>query len=222
MVAARMNTHVRIAIVEDSPEFRDTLVQVLQARAGWQVVAQCSCAMQARHLVPHGRPDLILLDLLLPDTSGIELISELKSRCPAAAIVMLTVVDSPESIVHALEAGACGYILKGGSGTELLAAVEDVLGGGAAMSPAVARRLVDWFQARPAGQKSNGFGLTEREWEVLRLAARGKQHGEISELLGIAVNTIKNHFRNIYEKLGVSSLTDALVKLNNGRGLLDR
>jgi DNA-binding NarL/FixJ family response regulator len=217
-----MKHPVRIAIVEDSPEFRESLVQVLDTRPGWQVIAQCSGAVQALRLGAESTPDLVLLDLLLPGASGIELIPALKSRWPRAAIVMLSVVDDPGSIVRALEAGACGYILKGGSATELIAAVEDVMDGGAAMSPAVARRLVDWFQARPVGHKSKGFGLTDREWEVLRLAARGKQHGEISDSLGIAVNTVKNHFRNMYEKLGVSSLTDALVKLNDGRGLLDR
>jgi len=81
--------------------------------------------------------------------------------------------------------------------------------------------LVDWFNQRQMTPSANEFGLSERQWEVLRLAARGKQHGEISLALGIAVNTVKNHFRNIYEKLGVTSLTDALVKMRGGRGLLD-
>jgi DNA-binding NarL/FixJ family response regulator len=136
-------------------------------------------------------------------------------------IVALTVVDSPGQIVAALESGACGYILKGGSTAELLANVEDVLAGGATMSPAVARRLVEWFQKKQAAGGRGEFGLTEREWELLRLAARGRQQGEIALTLKIAVNTVKNHFRNIYEKLGVNSLTEALVKLNRGRGLLD-
>ena len=163
----------------------------------------------------------MLLDLLLPGFTGIDIIPRLKTAMPKLPVVMLTVVDDPAQIVRALESGACGYILKGGSPRELLASVEEVLEGGATMSPAVARRLVDWFNRRQTAPSAKEHGLSERQWEILRLAARGKQHGEISMTLGIAVNTVKNHFRNIYEKLGVTSLTDALVKMRGGRGLLD-
>lgn len=216
-----MNQNIRLAVVEDRAEFRGLLVRALNARPGWRVVAECSSSAQALAELPAARPDLVLLDVLLPGVSGVEVIPQLKARLPGVPIIMLTVVDSPEQIVRALEAGACGYILKGGSNDELIASVEDALAGGATMSPAVARRLVEWFQQRQTAPKRDGFGLTEREWEVLRLAARGRQHGEISMALGIAVNTVKNHFRHIYEKLGVGSLTEALIKLNAGRGLLD-
>ena len=216
-----MNTNVSLAVVEDGAEFRSLLVNALNAHPGWRVVAECADTAQALKEIPTARPDLVLLDLLLPGTTGIDVIPQLRAKSGQVPVVMLTVVDSPDQIVRALEAGACGYILKGGSTGELLASVEDVLAGGATMSPAVARRLADWFQQRQTVRKPGEFGLTEREWEVLRLAARGRQHGEISTVLGIAVNTVKNHFRNIYEKLGVGSLTDALVKLNQGRGLLD-
>jgi DNA-binding NarL/FixJ family response regulator len=216
-----MNANARLAIVEDRAEFRRILVEALNAYARWRVVAECCSAAQALADIPAVQPDLVLLDVLLPGASGVEIIPQLKAKLPKVPIVMLTVVDSPDQIVRALEAGACGYILKGGAPAELVASVEDALAGGATMSPAVARRLVEWFQHRQSALKPDGFGLTEREWEVLRLAARGKQHGEISTTLGIAVNTVKNHFRHIYEKLGVGSLTEALIKLNAGRGLLD-
>lgn len=193
----------------------------MNARAGWQVVAECADAAQALRDIPGAHVDIVLLDLLLPGTSGIAAIPQLKKALPKVPIIMLTVVDSPEEIVSALEAGASGYILKGGAPSELVASVEDVLAGGAIMSPAVARRVVEYFQRRQTTGAPAEFGLTAREWEVLRLAARGRQHGEISMSLGIAVNTVKNHFRNIYEKLGVSSLTDAIVKLRGGRDLLD-
>lgn len=215
------NQEVRIAVVEDRAEFRRALVSALSARAGWRVVAECADAAQALRDIPGAQADIVLLDLLLPGTSGIAAIPPLKKALPKVPIIMLTVVDSPEEIVRALEAGASGYILKGGSPSELVASVEDALAGGAIMSPAVARRVVEYFQRRQTSGAPTKFGLTTREWEVLRLAARGRQHGEISMALGIAVNTVKNHFRNIYEKLGVSSLTDAMVKLRGGRDLLD-
>lgn len=216
-----MSEVTRIAVVEDQVGFRRALVGALNAHPGWRVVAECADAAQAVREIPDARPDLVLLDLLLPGCSGIDVIPRLRSALAGTPIVMLTVVDSPEDIVRALEAGAGGYILKGGSSAELVASVEEILAGGATMSPAVARRLVEWFQRRRKPGRTDEFGLTAREWEVLRLAARGKQHAEISMVLDIAVNTVKNHFRNIYDKLGVGSLTDALIKLRGGRGLLD-
>lgn len=216
-----MNLNIRIAVVEDSAEYRRPLVAAIESRPGWQVVAQCSDAPSAAKEVPSSHPNLVLLDLLLPGGSAVDLLPQLCAKLPRIPIIMLTVVDAPDEIVRALKAGASGYIIKGGTSDELIAHIEDAVTGGATMSPAVARRIVEWFQHPPSSPMSNEHGLTSREWEALRLAARGKQHGEIALALGIAVNTVKNHFRNIYEKLGVNSLTEAFVKLNDGRGLLD-
>ena len=217
-----MKTKVRIAVVEGCAEFRGVLVHLLKSRPGWCLVSECASATQALQEIPSSKPDLVVMDFLLPGTSGMDLIRGLKRALPRVTIVMLTVVDSPSEIVGALEAGACGYLLKGGSARDLLFSLEEALTGGATMSPAVARRLISWFQQRQNVPKPEGFRLTDREWAVLRLASRGKQQGEISMILAIAVNTVKNHFRNIYEKLDVHSLADALIKLNQGRDLLDR
>lgn len=218
-----MKTAARIALVEDNVSYRRRLADILGARPGWRVVATCGDVHQASQEIPANRPDLVLLDLRLPGGSAIGLLRQLRARLPGIPLIMLTVVDDPEQIVSALESGASGYILKGGSVEELISDVEDALAGGATMSPAVARRLVEWFQrGRPLTDGALDLhGLTDREWEILRLAARGKQQGEIAMSLDIAVNTVKNHFRNIYAKLEVRSLTEALVKLNEGRGLLD-
>jgi two-component system NarL family response regulator len=217
-----MKPDTRLAVVEDHAEFRRALVHALNTHPRWRVVSECADAPQALREIPRTRPHLVLLDLLLAGADGIDLIPLLRGKLSKTPIVMLTVVDNPDHIIRACEAGASGYILKGGLTSELLAGVEDALEGGATMSPVVARRLVDWFQRQPAGAAPRRHRcLTEREWEILRLAARGRQSGEISMTLGIALNTVKNHFRNIYEKLEVHSLTEALVKLNAGRGLLD-
>lgn len=218
-----MNATHRLAIVEDNAAYRRSLLEAFKSCPSWQVVAACADAEQALREIPAGGPHLVLLDLRLPGGSAIDLLPRLRAKLPGIPLLMLTVVDDPEQIVRALEAGASGYILKGGTAAELIASIGDALAGGATMSPAVARRLVGWFQQRQAAARRDmeAHSLTEREWEILRLAARGRQHGEIALALGIAVNTVKNHFRNIYEKLGVRSLTEALVKLNDGRGLLD-
>src|SRR5262245_32058227 len=118
-----MNANARLAIVEDRAEFRSVLVEALNARDGWQVVAECSSTAQALAELPGVQPDLVLLDVLLPDATGLDIVPRLKALLPRVPLVMLTVVDSPDQIVRALEAGACGYILKGGSPDELVSSV---------------------------------------------------------------------------------------------------
>lgn len=210
-----------IAIVEDSAEYRRFLIDSIHSRRGWRVVASCATMAEALQGIPTVKPEVVLLDIRLPGGSGISIIPDLKASLPSTAIIMLTVVEDAEKIVEALKAGACGYILKGEVASSLTAGIESVLADGAAISPSVARRIVDWFQSRPESASREEFRLTPREWQVLRLAARGRQQGEIALALGIEVNTVKNHFRHIYEKLHVSSLVDALIKVKRGRGLLD-
>ncbi len=134
---------------------------------------------------------------------------------------MLTIEDRADQIVQSLEAGANGYILKGESSNELLASVRDFLAGRASMSPAIAQRLIAWFNQHQTKAPTEEYGLTERQWEILKMASKGRQQGEIALALRISIYTVKNHFHNIYEKLNVSSLREALIKLKQGRGLLD-
>lgn len=210
----------RIAIVEDQVPYLEQLAECLQTRKGWRVVARCTHASQALRDIPGCRPDLILLDLALPDGAGAELIPRLRERLPRIPIVILTVEDRAAAIVQAIQAGAAGYLLKRDA-AGLVAGVEDALEGRASvMSPSVARRL--WDLARSTSVTPlTGHSLTRRESEILRLAARGKQQAEIGEALGIALNTVKNHTRNIYEKLGVNTLIEAVIRVKGGKGLLD-
>lgn len=217
-----MDSVVKLAVVEDSPSYRASLVNALSARSDWQVVAECPDAASAMSLIPQAGPDLILLDIRLPGASGIDLIPSLKSRLPNTPVVMLTVEDRPDVVVQALESGACGYILKGSSTKELQERVQEVLEGGATMSPAVARRIIHWFQERRSHPRPEDFGLSLRQWEVLQLAARGKQRGEIALALDIELNTVKAHLRNIFEKLDAHSINEALLRVRQGTSLLDK
>ncbi len=219
--SSRESPGVRIAVVEDHAGFRRRLVERIRGQAGWCVVAECSSARQVLEGVPKASPDLILLDVRLGESSGVELVAPLKEALPNAPILMLTVVEDSETIVAAIRAGASGYVLKRDEDT-LVRSIQDVLAGRApVMSPPIAQRL--WSLAKedepkPARAK---FRLSPREWEVLVLAARGKQHGEIARELGIAIDTVKNHFRRIYEKTGGRSPIEVLVRFQEGRGLLD-
>lgn len=213
---------VRVAVVEDAAGYRASLVAALDAQPGWKVVAECARAAEALGRIPAADPDVILLDIRLPDKTGTSILPLLKAQAPRALIVMLTVEDRPEQIVEALENGACGYILKGGSMSDLRERVREVLEGGATMSPAVARHVAQWFQKRRATAAPQAdFGLSERQWEILQMAARGKQRGEIALALEIELNTVKNHFRNIFKKLHAHTLNEAILKVRQGQSLLD-
>ena len=214
-----MDEEVKLAVVEDSLGYRADLVRALNARANWRVAAECGDAAEALRVIPPAEPALVLVDVNLPGRSGIDLIPLLKARWPAP-VVMLSVEDRPDVIVDALENGACGYVLKGGSSRDLQSSVQEALEGGATMSPAVARRIIHWFHQRRTNPRPEDFGLSDRQWQVLQLAARGKQRGEIALALNIELNTVKNHFRRIFEKLDAHSINEALLKIRQGNSLL--
>ncbi len=210
----------RIALVEDDAAFLKRLASRLEAQPGRTVVARCRRAEEALTRVSVSEPDLVLFDLSLHGVLRLDVLLELKQRLPGVPLVALTVEDRPAVMAQVIQAGATGYLLKGDD-AELFAGIEDIRAGGApAPSPAVARRLWEALRATPPPAVNPGV-LTEREWEVLQLFGRGRQQKEISARLGIATNTVKNHCRHIYEKLGVNGSTGAMVRLRGGRGLLD-
>lgn len=216
-----MKRKTHLAIVEDHAAFRREVVKNLNARAGWKVVAACATAEQALREIPEARPDLVLLDIVLPRSSGIELIPKLKTALPNVPIAMLTVVEDSEQICRAIRARACGYILKRDR-INLIEGIEVILAGGAPlMSPSVARKLWELEEERGDLLSPERQGLTPREWEVFTLAARGKLKKEIAAELEIALDTVRNHYRSIYEKLGARSVIEAVMKIQGKRGLLD-
>lgn len=208
-----MKSDTRLAIVEDASGVRAKLVETLDAHPGWRVVAACANAAQALREIPAAKPDLVLLDIMLPGGSGTDLLRPLRSALPQAHLIMLTVVEHAADIVRAIHAGACGYILKTDD-ADLVRDIEVVLAGGApVISPSVARQLWKHAQAGPPPATQESSGLSPREWEILQLAARGKQQGEIAQALGISVNTVKTHLRRIYDKLGTGSVLESLHKI---------
>lgn len=216
----RMPEPVRIAVVEDDAVYLAALVRRLAAQPGWSVAVACTDAGEALRKVPAVRPDLIIADLHLNGALRVDLVKEFKRVLPAVPVVALTVADQAEVIVEVIQAGCSGYLLKDDP-VSVLEGIQTVLDGGApAMSPAVARRL--WEAATSAAEpKVSEQILSRREWQVLDLAAKGQKHVRIAASLGIKLNTVRNHFRSIYEKLNVHSLNEALIKVRGNRGLLD-
>ncbi len=202
---------VRLSIVEDKAGFRDSLARMLNEAKGFTCLHTYGSAEEALTGVPADPPDVVLMDINLPGMNGVECVRRLHTLVPQVRVIMLTVYENTENIYAALKAGASGYILKRTSPAKLLEAIQDVVDGGAPMSSAIARKVVQSFQETPpaAGTLEN---LSAREQEVLDMLAKGYLYKEISDKLQLGLGTIKTYVRRIYEKLHVQSRTEAVIK----------
>lgn len=202
---------VRISIVEDNKAFRESLSQMLDKAAGFRCLHTYGSAELALEKIPASPPDVVLMDINLPGASGVECVRKLHATLPEVRVIMLTVYENTENIYAALKAGASGYILKRTSPAKLLEAIQDVMDGGAPMSSAIARKVVQSFHDIKTANE-NVEGLSAREKEVLDMLAEGFLYKEISDKLHLGLGTIKTYVRRIYEKLHVQSRTEAVVK----------
>jgi DNA-binding NarL/FixJ family response regulator len=202
---------VSLAIVEDKAGFRESLARMLNDAPGFRCSHTYGSAEEALQGIPGTPPDVVLMDINLPGMSGVECVRRLRTLAPPVRVIMLTVYENTENIYAALKAGASGYILKCTSPAKLLEAIQDVVDGGAPMSSAIARKVVQSFQeTTPAG--GNVENLSSREQEVLDMLAKGYLYKEISDQLHLGLGTIKTYVRRIYEKLHVQSRTEAVIK----------
>lgn len=206
---------ITVAIVEDDKGLREDLASFINNRRGLRCAATFPTAEDALKSLPDKPPDVVLMDINLPGMSGIECIHALKPRLPDTQFMVLTVFEESEKIFAALRAGASGYLLKRAAPAELAEAIEQVHAGGSPMSPQIARQVVQFFQMQKkatAKVSADMEDLTDRERDLLALLARGKAYKEISDQLGISVDTVRSHIRRIYKKLHVHSRTEAAVK----------
>lgn len=200
-----------VAIVEDSAGICEELKHVLSGAQDLSCVGVCRNAESALARLPPLAPEVIVMDIHLPDGSGIECTARLKRLLPETQILMFTIYDDTDQIVRSLEAGASGYILKSTSGPEILAAIRAIRDQGAPMSSEVARRLVESFHRRTA-PAATAEALTPRENEILELLSEGLLYKEIGDRLAIKLDTVGTHVKSIYRKLHVRSRTEAVMK----------
>jgi DNA-binding NarL/FixJ family response regulator len=203
-----MNT---IAIVEDNAVMRNTFREWIGAAPGFRCVFACATAEEALAEIPRLKPDVVLMDVHLPGESGITCTALLKEALPTVQVIIVTVYRNHELIIKALQAGACGYLLKRSSPEVLLKAISEVLSGGAPMTSEIARMLVEAFQKKPASLVSSD-GLTQRESEILALLSEGLSNKEIAERVKISYDTVRAHLHHIYEKLHVRGRTEAVKR----------
>ena len=204
-------TTTTVAIVEDLREIREGLGRLISATPGYRCSGIYASMEEALQKIPHNMPDVVLSDIGLPGMSGIEGIRILKERSPALLILMLTVYDDNERIFDAICAGACGYLLKKTPSHKIIESIKEAREGGSPMSPEVARRVVSLFrQIRPPAKSD--YDLTPHETRLLGMLVEGHSYKTAASELGVTLNTIKFHLRNIYEKLQVHTKSEAVAK----------
>ncbi|MDQ6854689.1 MAG: response regulator transcription factor [Actinomycetota bacterium] len=206
---------IRVVIVDDHALFRRGLDLVLSEEPDIKVVGEAADGIEAVHRAEEMTPDVVVMDVRMPRSTGIEAARRIRERLPDTKVIMLTVSDNEEDLYAAVKAGASGYLLKEISIEELADAVRAVARGHSLISPSMASKLLSEFnvlvQQSEERHRSLLPSLTEREIDVLKLVAKGLSNREISEELYISENTVKNHVRNILEKLHLHSRMEAVV-----------
>lgn len=201
----------RVVIIEDDSQLRESFGELLTSADGWIVTGRFARAETAIPVIQADPPDLAIVDIQLPGLSGIECVRQLKPLCLDTQFLMVTAHDDTDRVFESLAAGASGYLLKRDVPIRLLESLEDVLAGGAPMSSAIARKVIQHFQ-QPVKPDREDFNLSSREEETLDLLVKGARYKEIADQLDIGITTVRFHLNNIYRKLHVSSRTEAVVK----------
>jgi DNA-binding NarL/FixJ family response regulator len=199
---------IRIVIFEDNDRLRESLTYLLKCTTGYEVVGDYNNAGDADTIVRVYKPDVVLMDIDMPGHNGIEGVQKIKEAFPETSVIMYTVFEDDEKLFQCLCAGANGYLLKKTPPSKLIDAIQDVLDGGAPMSPSIARKVLNTFQQT----KSSDYHLTSREQEVLQLLNKGYSTKMIAAELSIAFDTANSHLKNIYHKLHVNCGKEAIAK----------
>ncbi len=211
----------RLLLVDDHAVVRSGLRMLLENESDMQIIGEAGSAAEALQAVERLQPDVVLLDIGLPDISGIEVARQVKQRSPATAIVALTIHEDEEYFFKMLEAGAVGYVPKRAAPEELIQAIHAAASGEVYLYPSLAKLLVKDFLTSEGGARSARAldGLTDREQEVLALLAEGEGNPEIADRLGISPKTVSRHRENIMRKLNLHSRSE-LVKYAIRKGII--
>jgi RNA polymerase sigma factor (sigma-70 family) len=213
---------IRVLLADDHTILREGIRMLLNAQEDIQVVAEAVDGREAVEKVREHKPDVILIDIAMPNLNGLEATRQIRRDNPNARVLVLTMYESDEYVTQMLEAGAAGYVLKKVAGSELVYAIRSVYGGEAFLYPSITKRLVeDYLRRVESGQERATFdGLTEREREVLQLVAEGHTNKEIAERLNLSVRTVQNHRAHIMEKLGMHDRGE-LIKYAIQKGIIE-
>ena len=199
---------IKIAIIDDDLEIRDGLWWMLNQTEGFICTGKYENCSNAKKDLDKNPTDVLLMDIGLPDMTGIECVKAIKNEYPKIEILMLTIYNDDEKIFQSIKAGAIGYILKKTPTEKIISSIKEAYKGGAPMSPEVARRVIDYFKENPLSKISSK--LSEREIQILESLIDGLSYKAIGEKLFLSVHTVRFHLHNIYEKLHVKSRAEAV------------
>jgi DNA-binding NarL/FixJ family response regulator len=215
-----MPSPIRILVVDDHPVVRDGLVAMLNTQPDFAVVGEAATGAEAVERAAALAPDVILLDLEMPEMDGVAALRKIRAARPGAPVLVFTAFDADERIVGAVQAGAQGYLLKGAPRDELFNAIRVVSAGGSLLQPVIASKLLQHLSQQSDERAQTLEPLTDREMEVLALLAQGKTNKEIAAALVISERTVKFHVGSILGKLGAGNRTEA-VTIAAQRGLIN-
>jgi NarL family two-component system response regulator LiaR len=210
---------IKVIIADDHSLFREGTRSLIEHEKDMEVVGEASDGEETVKLVTRLHPHVVLMDIAMPKANGIEATRRIKADYPATAVLILTAYDNDQYIVALLEAGAAGYLLKNVSGSDLVNAIRAVYAGEAVLHPAIAQKVFSRFGAggRDSAGTTQTAELSEREMEILRLAARGMSNQDIATKLYLSRRTVQAHLANIFRKMDVGSRTEAVLQaLRNG------
>jgi DNA-binding NarL/FixJ family response regulator len=209
----RMSESLRILVADDSADFREGIAALLASVDGLELVGEAFDGQQAVDGALSLQPDVVLMDLHMPGRNGIEATRDIVSAAPHIAVLVLTMHEEDDSVFSAVRAGARGYLVKGARQAELLRALRTVADGGAVFGPAIARRMIGFFEAAASAASATPFpDLTMREREILDLVARGRSNQQIAAQLDLSIKTVRNHVSSVFTKIQVVDRAQAIVK----------
>ncbi|WP_229075127.1 response regulator transcription factor [Actinoplanes sp. DH11] len=207
---------ITVVLVDDHPVVRGGLRALIESFGGFTVVGEAADGEQAVREVQLSRPDVVVMDVMMPHVDGVEATRRIVRACPATAVLVLSMAEEDDVVFGAMQAGARGYLLKGAAQEEIERALRAVVAGEAIFGPGIASRVLGVFGRDPAERADPFPGLTARERDVLELVAQGRRNAVIADALGMAPKTVANHLSSIFGKLQVTDRSAAIVRARDG------
>lgn len=208
--------NIRVVVFEDNKSLRQSLYQLINGSEGFNCVGAFEDCLNVVENIEDTKPDVVLMDIQMPEINGIEAVSMLREKYPELKILMQTIFEDSEKIFQSILAGASGYILKSTSPSRILDFIKETYEGGAPMSPSVATKVMKMITQQFPSPKLNTFNLSDREKEILSCLVNGMSYKLIADACFISIDTVRGHIRNIYEKLHVHSKGEAVAKAIKG------